>query len=304
MLNITSCQTGRIEKTWSFDLTIPADLRSEIAFVLARPLVFELYGAGFTRRKGSSLYELRFPRVSAIHESRKPSEAVTLSELQKLAKESSSWIGSEAESEVDDMWSRHSSGSGGETSGGSANDWRSRQENHWIKKLTRACQPRARRLKPQRGEQGRTFTSQTTPNSAPEVQNAMSSEKARLLSDKSNGFDEEQPYLWTCLPFHLASQIHLPVAYRVASVQSLFFTVSSLRKASAPVQAVILLEEPLTLEGKTWLRELVDCFRAEGADIGGTSQVWIQPLPRVCNDSGYNVESLNVETMRKLEPLD
>lgn len=281
---------------------IPINLQSEIQFVLAQPLVFELYGAGFSRRRGSSLYELRFPRVSAIHEFRRPSEAVTLSELQSLAKESLSWIGSEAESEVDDMWSKHSSASGGETSGDSATDWRARQQEHWVKKLTRACQPRtgrrSRRL--QQTDHNGSYPAQTMLDPTGVAEDAACSEDIHHETGNENGFNEQQPYLWTCLPYQIAPRILLPTSYRVASLESLLFMVSSLRKISAPVQAVILLEEPLSSDGVTWIQELVRNWHEDGSDLRQTSQVWLHPLPNLNDEPEYRVEALNVATMRVL----
>lgn len=122
---------------------------SEMSFVLTSPLVFELYGAGFTRSHGSKYYELRFPRVSAIHHSRQPSEGVSLEELQAMGRDASSWIDSEAEDEIDDMWTRCSSGTEGEEAAPRQMraSWRAKQEKMWIEKLEKADRPKQKKRK-------------------------------------------------------------------------------------------------------------------------------------------------------------
>ena len=148
---------SRLRKSWSFDMSI-SDACKGMSFVLTSPLVFELYGAGFTRSRGSAYYELRFPRVSAIHHTRLPSEAVALDELQAMGRDASHTTDSEAEETVDDLWSRYSSvsgESGTDTDGeglGSAGlhrvnqrdgqGWRAKQEQEWVEKLLRADAPK------------------------------------------------------------------------------------------------------------------------------------------------------------------
>ena len=135
-----------------------SDACKGMSFVLTSPLVFELYGAGFTRSRGSAYYELRFPRVSAIHHARLPSEAVALEELQAMGRVASHTTDSEAEETVDDLWSRYSSvsgESGTDTDGeGASNiahhrasqrsgqEWRAKQEQEWMEKLQKADAPK------------------------------------------------------------------------------------------------------------------------------------------------------------------
>ena len=131
-------QSSRLGKSWCFDLTFSPALHQLPSLILRQPLVFELYGAGFTRPRGSPYYSLRFPRVSALHHSRLPSECITLQGLQHQARDATSWIESEAEAEIEDLWSRCSGGSeteGNEGSivekrsklGGSGGGWRKKQ---------------------------------------------------------------------------------------------------------------------------------------------------------------------------------
>lgn len=153
MLSLTTPihQAHRLRKSWSFDLNIHPSIASEVEFILGEPMVFELYGAGFTRSRGSKLYELRFPRVSAIHTTRKPDECVTLEEMQKMGRDCSSTLESEAEEEIGSLWSRCSSDESGweeeEAGQASTGAWRGRQEQEWVEKLFRADRPKKHKRK-------------------------------------------------------------------------------------------------------------------------------------------------------------
>ena len=124
-----------------------------MAIVFKKPLIFELFGAGFTRSNGSVTYELRFPRVSAIHHTRTVEECITLQQMQHIARDASSCTESEAEAEIDDLWSRCSSSAASDTDAEeSLRDsrlktlgWREREEEQWFKKLMKADRGRAGR---------------------------------------------------------------------------------------------------------------------------------------------------------------
>lgn len=124
-----------------------------MAIVFKKPLIFELFGAGFARSNGSVTYELRFPRVSAIHHIRTVEECITLQQMQRIARDASSCTESEAEAEIDDLWSRCSSSAASDTDAEeSLRDsrlktlgWREREEEQWFKKLMKADHGRAGR---------------------------------------------------------------------------------------------------------------------------------------------------------------
>lgn len=287
------------------------DLIKEVSHILARPLVFELYGAGFTRRRGSSFYELRFPRVSAVHEVRQASEAVTLSELQKTAIEASSWIGSEAESEIDDLWSRHSSTtSGGEVSGDS-DDWRSRQEKHWIKKLSRSCRRRSRAKFSQNqvGNEGvmrsgegdvagmedarwswaRSATPDGTSPGRPSVD-------VRKVSASAPSLRLDVPLLWTCIPHGLASLVEMPQAYHVSSLESLLFAFSKLRRKRRVAQAVVFVDESY-LDGVTrYLNTLEHRFTCDRREPD-RCQIWLYAVQKAPRAAALSVATLETGRM-------
>lgn len=232
-----------------------------MTYIFARPIVFELYGAGFARPRGSPYYELRFPRVSAIHEVRSVSEAATLSEIQKAAKEACSWVGNEAESEVDDLWSRYSSASGEEMSGESV-DWRTRQEKRWIKRLLRqersrqSRHARRRSLKsPDRGvlngRVGATTTDLCPSTSVVRkpVSNMCTSDgptSVRTLQ-KSCDLDSHLPsvsrdFFWTSVPAGLSVRLNFSPKRRVTSLQSMLLSFARHPHQTMVLQAVIFAE--------------------------------------------------------------
>ena len=123
-----------------------------MSIVFNKPLVFELFGAGFTRSNGRANYELRFPRVSAIHHTRTVEECITLQQMQHIARDATSCTESEAEAEIDDLWSRCSSSGASETEAESCHSsrdkalgWREREEEQWYKKLMKADRGRGNR---------------------------------------------------------------------------------------------------------------------------------------------------------------
>lgn len=100
--------------------------------------------------RGTPHHVLRFPRVSAVHHTRTEKECVDLRQLQVLAREACSFVESEAEEEMDDLWRRFSGGeSGGEAEEqgirGSGAGWREKQEQEWYDKLIKADKPKGGR---------------------------------------------------------------------------------------------------------------------------------------------------------------
>lgn len=142
-----------MRKSWDFDLTFAPGIEREVSFILRQPLVFELFGAGFTRERGGKNYQLRFPRVSAIHHSRQLDECVNLQDLQRLGRESSTYVDSEAEDEISDLWSRYSSSSAlsGEDNISPMRKknvgWREQQEEEWVQRLLKADRPKSHKRK-------------------------------------------------------------------------------------------------------------------------------------------------------------
>lgn len=232
-----------------------------MTYILARPIVFELYGAGFARPRGSPYYELRFPRVSAIHEVRSVSEAATLSEIQKAAKEACSWVGNEAESEVDDLWSRYSSASGEEMSGESV-DWRTQQEKRWTKRLLRQEKSRQSRYarhsslkSPNRGvRNGRVGATTTDPfpsksvvrKPLSNVRKCAGPASVRTLQ-KSCDLDSHLPslspdFFWTSVPAEISARLSLSPKRRVTSLQSMLLSFARHQHQKMVLQAVIFAE--------------------------------------------------------------
>lgn len=66
-----------------------------------------------------------------------------------MAREASSWLDSEAEDEIDDLWTRCSSATDGEDAQPSASKigWRAKQEKLWIDRLERADRPKQKKRK-------------------------------------------------------------------------------------------------------------------------------------------------------------
>lgn len=60
-----------------------------------------------------------------------------MNEFQRAARRSLSYAESEAESEVDSLWSKHSS-AGTDSSGGASDDWREKEVKHWVRRLVRS----------------------------------------------------------------------------------------------------------------------------------------------------------------------
>jgi hypothetical protein len=80
-----------------------------------------------------------------------PQEAVALPELQAMGREASSWIDSEAEDEIDDLWTRCSSATEGEEGAlpvrSKKASWRAKQEKAWVEKLEKADRPKQKKRK-------------------------------------------------------------------------------------------------------------------------------------------------------------
>lgn len=236
---------------------------------------------------------------------------MTLSQLQKAAKDASSWIGTEAESEIDDLWSRHSSTSGGETSGGESCDWRTKQEEYWVKKLTRACQPRRRGKHKQTSEKNEYLPVQDhmsenderrlSPPRLPQIlpRSIALSESASMHPVPASAFDITKGYLWTCIPAQLASRIGLSRAPHVTSLQSLLFAFSPFRTSGGYLQAVIFVEEPVSVEAACCLQDIAYRVSNNG-DMGNRDQIWVHRIPRISAPPGYKLEALSIQMMRKL----
>ncbi|KAI0664436.1 hypothetical protein C8Q70DRAFT_947961 [Cubamyces menziesii] len=75
------------------------------AVLLRRPLLAELFGAGFTKAPGNLVYELRFPRIAKIFRpsDRSWSDGTTLSELIQIARAA---VGRDRPGKAEDDWVR------------------------------------------------------------------------------------------------------------------------------------------------------------------------------------------------------
>ncbi|RPD64481.1 hypothetical protein L226DRAFT_545021 [Lentinus tigrinus ALCF2SS1-7] len=75
------------------------------AVLLQKPLLAELFGAGFSKAQGSMFYELRFPRVSKVHRpSERPwSDGITLQEYQQIARAA---VGRDRPGKAEDDWAK------------------------------------------------------------------------------------------------------------------------------------------------------------------------------------------------------
>ncbi|KAL5492554.1 hypothetical protein ACEPAI_4001 [Sanghuangporus weigelae] len=69
-----------------FTFNLPGGLQEPLV-ILSKPLLVEVFGAGFTKSNETKNYELRFPRISKVHRSNDRSwlEAVTLPEFNDIA---------------------------------------------------------------------------------------------------------------------------------------------------------------------------------------------------------------------------
>jgi hypothetical protein len=275
-------QCGKIRSNWQFDLAFNYGIEQEISFILERPLIFELFGAAFTRRRGSPYYELRFPRVSAIHQTREASEAVSLSDIQRLGKDASSWVGSEAEDVVDDLWSRHSSTSGGESSGEEKDkeSWRSRQEKYWVKKLSRGDKI---------SQKKRKLLEEPKPSLSPikrlqdgQIGRKQNSTLLRQVAyDGSSSTKPQQdttsiPFWWTTYPQELQKGIHLSLEHHVHSWESLLQAGCVTGVQPCPQRAVIFTKAahvaPLCKRAPRFLQQ-------QGRSAGGILEVWLCNVP-------------------------
>ncbi|KAL5513320.1 hypothetical protein ACEPAH_3719 [Sanghuangporus vaninii] len=79
-------RTGVSQGQLPFAFNLPGGF-AEPRVILAKPLLVEVFGAGFTKSSETKNYELRFPRISKVHRSNDRSwlEAVTLSEFNDIA---------------------------------------------------------------------------------------------------------------------------------------------------------------------------------------------------------------------------
>ncbi|KAK9898304.1 hypothetical protein P389DRAFT_166732 [Cystobasidium minutum MCA 4210] len=258
----TAAWKGRVAENWTFDLAMPSNMKSHVAHILAKPLVFELFGAGFARPRGSPFYELRFPRVSAIHETRQPSETVTLAELQRLAKDAASWIGSEAESEVDDLWSRHSTTSG-EDNDQEAIDWRTRQEEHWIRKLTRAEKPKRKRERSTVAmSSDLQLQRQPSPICLPLHSAGSHVAKSNVATTSSKPSEilteplASTSFVWTALPSRLAADIHMTATCRVTSLYNFLFASTQANTGNTLTPCVIFVRKEVAESAKQYLADI------------------------------------------------
>lgn len=239
--------------------------------------MFELFGAGFSRPRGSPHYELRFPRVSAIHETRQASEAVTLMEMQRLAREAASWVGSEAESEVDDLWSKHSTTSGDERSG-DLRDWRMRQEDHWVKKLIRADKPKRRSATHGPSADPRTpgVIDASQKSSVEAIMPSRTLQMSPAQVDLTSPTDSEPclpdaNFIWTALPASLATQLELSLAFRVTSLHSLLFATRCRASNNNATPCVIFVKHPIAGDVKKSLAELSSTWHTRDQ----STKIWL-----------------------------
>ncbi|TCD68425.1 hypothetical protein EIP91_010826 [Steccherinum ochraceum] len=104
--------------------------------MLPKPLLCEVFGAGFTKATASKVYELRFPRITKVYRPGERSwrEAVTLAEYQTIARNA---IGIDRPGKSEDDWCKQVWGKPSSPSVKSAAK-RKQREDVWFEKLRRA----------------------------------------------------------------------------------------------------------------------------------------------------------------------
>lgn len=199
-------------------------------------------------------------------------------EMQRLAREAASWVGSEAESEVDDLWSKHSTTSGDET-GGDVRDWRARQEDYWIKKLIRADKPK-RRSATQRHSAGlRSSGVIDAPRKSPfeAIIPSRNLQMTPARADLTSPSDSEPclldaNFIWTALPASLATNLELSLAFRVTSLHSLLFATKYRASNNNATPCVIFVKQPIAQDIKESLAELSSTWLTRDHQ---TTKIWL-----------------------------